>query len=454
MHLRALESARTPGDTTFYGGLSGDGYTAHEVKGDSGSGIAIWTFDDGTLQGWSSFDRTDQPLYVRRASAALFIGSPNSGLIDDGGSSVGSLWFGAVQAEAEAGCWPGGMGYSNGWGLRAGKVLSYGGGNVALSFDYFVDSETQFDFTYVYVIQSGVTSDPLNTSDNPNPDTGLGYSGGGFEGTAIGTPGNPATESITIDASNFPFGPGFDYELQFNFDADPLFSDGLDSFTAGYYDSKFGPFGADNILVDGLNQGDFEAGDDGWEFRRDAPIGALLDVRHLDELDPVGDPCGCPLNEYVLIAANVGGSDPPHPKKQHEELLSNPAYVGLNPDNNIGMLWTAWADTPFDVGIGYRRGIQYYPWTCPTTSVVMWSIEMAGPGGYTFTDPASCGRFIQDFSTFYPADVDSVRLAIDILSDCDDFGVDECLGPEQSNQSPYLDDIQMWTVDSAFAPRL
>lgn len=457
-HLNALEFSRRGADTTYYGGVSGDGYTANQVVGDGGSGVAIWDFEDGTLQGWTSIDLTDIPVYVRSVTAATFVGSPASGLMSSGGST-GSLWFGAVQSEAEAGCWPGGMGYSNGWGMRAGKTLSYGGGNVALSFDYFVDSETQFDFTYVYVIQQGVTSDPLNTSGNPNPDTGLGYSGGGFEGTPIGSPTAPESESLTIDASNFPFGAGIDYELQFNFDSDPLFSDGLDSFTAGYYDSEFGAFGCDNILVDGVDQGTFEGGAaDGWDFKRDTVIGKLIAVRDLADLDPIADPCQCPLsegdNQYVMIAANVGGSSDPHPKKQHEELQSNPAYVGGGTDNTIGMLWSAWADNPFDAGVGYRRGIQYYPWTCPETGVVGWTLELAGPGGYTFTDPASCGRFIQDFSTFYAPGSDSVKIAIDFLGDCDDFGVDECIGPLQTNQTPYLDDIQLWTVGSALAPAL
>jgi hypothetical protein len=456
-HLNALEFARLGGDTTYYGGVSGDGYTANQVVGDGGSGVAIWDFEDGTLQGWTSIDRTDIPTYVRRATAALFIGSPASGLMTGSGSTA-SMWFGAIQSEAETGCWPGGMGYSNSWGMRAGKLLSYGGGNVALSFDYFVDSETQFDFTYVYVIQQGVTSDPLNTSVNPNPDTGLGYSGGGFEGTPIGTPTVPASESLTIDASNFPFGAGIDYELQFNFDSDPLFSDGLDSFTAGYYDSEFGPFGVDNILVDGVGQGNFEAGDDGWDFKRDRVIGSLIAVRDLADLDPIGVPCECPLtqggNQYVMIAANVGGSADPHPKKQHEELQSNPAYVGTGADNTIGMLWSMWADNPFDAGVGFRPGIQYYPWTCPETSVVGWTLDLAGPGGYSFRDPAQCGRFISDFSTFYPAGSDSVKVVIDVLGDCDDFGVDECIGPLQTNQSPYFDDIQLWTVGEVIAPAL
>jgi hypothetical protein len=446
---RRIESTaprRAGADTTFYGGTDGSGIA---IEG------GIWDFEDGTLQGWTSVDLTSHPVFGRRVEVP-FIGAISMNA--DGSPSTGSLWIGATETEAALGCWPGGLGYSNNWLQTAAKTLTYDGdGGIALEFDYFVDSETQFDFVYVYVNQQGVSSVPLNTSAiGANPDTGLGYSGGGVEDTAIGSPTDPAHEVIAVDDGEFPFGAG-EFELQFVFDSDPLFSDGLDSFAAGYYDSQFGPFGADLITVDGANEGDFETGTDGWGFRTYPGVGAFMAVEDLANLEPIGDTCECPLtegdNQYVLIAADLVGAEP-HPEFQYEQLLSNPVFVGDNDDASIGISWAAWADTDFHAGVSYRPVLHYYPWTCPTTETVGWTIVPAGPGGGIFTAPAACGWFARDLSAFVPTDVDSVRVVFELITGCDDFAGPFGCTPEDRNQSPYWDDIRLYTVAAPSAPSL
>jgi hypothetical protein len=77
--------------------------------------------------------------------------------------------------------------------------------------------------------------------------------------------------------------------------------------------------------------------------------------------------------------------------------------------------------------------------------VVGWTIILPAPGGYTFVDPATCDSFVQDFSTLVPADVDSVRVGIDILATCENSATEECWTPDRRNQTPYLDDLQLFT---------
>lgn len=444
-HLNGLDrGARV--DTTYYGG--------EDVDGLAFAG-GIWDFEDGTLQGWFSRDLTDKPTYFRRITRADddLTGSPTEPVIN----GEASVWCGAWQDEAEEMCWPGGMGYGNGWSMFARKTFEYGGsGSVGISFDYFTDSETQFDFTYVYVEVGGIRSEPLNTSAFPNDD-GFGYSGAIDEGTNIGLPTDPAFDNITIDQADLPGGAGEEFDILFNFDSDPLYSDDLDSFS-GFLNSRFGPFGFDDFAIIGTGLSDtdtFEGGAEGWTFFVDDPIGSLTQVAALADLDPIADPCTCPItsdpdNDYVMIAASLNPLEFPHPKRQNEWITSNPAYVG--PGSGVedrvdrGLLWDVWEDTPLTNGVGYRITMDFYPWECPETGVVGWTLQPGGDGGFHFTGlgGAQCVTFIANLSSYIPSAIESIRVVYELLGDCDDFGQDNCTGPDLTNQSPYWDNIVMF----------
>jgi hypothetical protein len=441
-------------DTTFFGGNAGAGGLA-TVGG-------VWDFEGGNLQGWSSIDLTNlspfgEPpgvTFIRRQTDADFAGDPTNGIIDPVGGPdlIGSIWVGGHQDEAEAECWPGGQGYSNGWGVNARKTFTYGGsGSVTIQFDYYQDSEPGFDFTYVYSVNGGIRSAPYNTSANPNAQ-GFGYSGANELGSGIGSPTNPAHDTLTIPVTDLP-GSGQPFDVLINFDSDPLYSDGLDSL--GFFlNSFFGPFCFDNfsILGTGLSDTDnFEASLESWVLFSDPPIGTFVRARNLAVLDPVEDPCTCPItadpnNDFVMIAADETGAVFPHPKKQHEMIMSNPAYVATTTNQSIKVtIFDAWQDLPQANGVGYRAVLHYYPWTCPETSVVGWTLEPAGEGGFVFTSlgGAQCATFIADHSEFLPSSVESLKVVWELLGDCDDFGVTNCTGPEQTNQTPYWDNIKL-----------
>lgn len=451
-HLNPTTGVRA--DTTWFGGIDGSGVA---VEG------GTWDFEDGTLQGWNSLDLTDVhgpddgsgDLFVRRVTSADFVGSP----VDATMNGTGSLWWGAFEDEAQELCWPGGQGYTNGWGLSASKTFTYGGSaEVTVSFDYFTDSETQFDYAYVYTNVGGVLSDPLNSSNWSTPE-GWGYSGAVAEGTEIGLPSAPADDSIVIDVSDLP-GGALPFDIVFNFQSDPLYSDGLDSFS-GFLNSQSGPFGVDDILVQGValnNNSDFESGTNGWVFTSETPVGNLIKAVALADLDPIGDPCTCPItvdesNTYVMVASalTLGEGPFPHPKRQREQLQSSPAYIGagsgVEGSTDRLVIWDIWEDTPTSNGVGYNVRMSYYPWTCPETSVVGWTLEPAGDGGFIFTGlgGARCQTSLVNNSGFLPASIDSLKVTYEVLGDCDDFGTppDACTGPEQTNQSPYWDNIRL-----------
>lgn len=458
---RALAALRgDPGgssvDTAYFGGL--DETTGTAIPG------GVWDFelDPGNTdptEGWSSEDLTAYPVYVRRVTAEDFAGDPVSAVMTDGGST-GSIWFGAHEDEAAPGCWPGGMGYSNDFVLRAQKSFPYSGtGDVQIALDYFTDSETQFDYTYVYAVNDlGVRSPVLNTSINGRPADGRGYSGSAQEQSNLGTPAAPLREAMTAEEAVLPGGPA-DFEVLVEFDSDPLYSDGLDSF-AGFLNSVYGPAGIDDVHVtgEGLDDlSDFETGTDGWTFSIEPPIGRHFAVHELSALDPLPEQerCACPLNGHVMVAAVTDGSSYEHPEHQEERLLSPPAYVGapeLEAFDDFIVTFDAWMDLPTAAGVGFRIGFFYYPWTCPATGSVGWTIETAdNGGGYYFQNQPRCRTLSLDIDAVPPSGVDSLRVVFELLQGCDDFG-GKCIWPQGVNQSPYWDNVRLALTGSGKAP--
>lgn len=449
-HFDAIQARGGGLDTTWFGGVDGSGVA---VNG------GTWDFEDGTLQGWTSFDITNMDLFFRRVVSADFdtdgseggaLNEPDLDVTIDGGT----LWIGAYAREAVDLSWRAGQGYTNGMGVNAQKTFNYGGSaSVTMTFDYFVDSETGFDFTYIYTVVDGDRSEPLNTSLNPD-EQGFGYSGDFQDfGAAIGTPDDPEHASIVIDVSDLPGAAG-PFDVLINFDSDPLYSDGLDSLPF-WLNSIYGPFGMDNfsIIGTGLSESDdFNVDEEGWIFFIDPAIGNLMKVANLDDLDPISDPCACPItldpnNDYVLIAAIIDGSDDPHPKKHNENLISAPAYIGagsgVEDRTDRLILYNCWADLPTENGVGFRQLFAFYPWTSPATGVTGWTVEHAGDGGYAFQATPACFTGLTNNSEFLPGDVDSIKVVFEIIGDCDDFGTDDCTGPGLTNHSPYFDDVRI-----------
>jgi hypothetical protein len=416
-------------DTLYWGGVDPNGVA---VPG------GVWDFEleageSDPLEGWTSEDLTDEGVFVRRVTANDFANDPASGLITEGGS-MGSLWWGAHEDEANAGCWPGGMGYSNDWSQHAAKTFQYSGtGDVTIAFAYYTDSVDEFDRATVHVVDDlGIVSPPLAT-----------YFG------QTGFPMAPAHDTIIVDASYLPSGPG-PFDVLFSFESDAFFSDGYGDSFGGFLNTTYGPLGVDDVHVtgDGLDDlSDFESGADGWSFHQSPPIGRYLAARHLDELEPVT--AGCPLTGHVMLASDVDGPGLTHPEGQIERLVSPPAYVGDTDAEQTLVELDVYRDLSFDEAVGYRVGVRYYPWICPTTLETSWTVLPLNNGGGFFFGGPEC-----DFQTVelvgVPASLESLQVVIDVLADCDAFEVDAC-APNGRNQSPYFDNVrlgrQIETVD-------
>jgi hypothetical protein len=444
-------------DTLWYGGCGVDGLTEPD---------GIWDFEDGTLQCWTSYDLTDLPVYFKRYTPADAAAHGDDEDVTMNGG--GSLWVGAHQDEAEALCYVGGQGYGDSWGQFVSKGFAYdGSGTATLEFDYFQDSETGYDFTYVYVISTtGVQSLPLNTSDNPYPPSGFGYSGSNQEATPIGSPSAPAHQDPIIISQADLGNVAGTATVVFNFDSDPLVSDQLDSQYPLFLNSFYGPFGVDDIVLSGEidDVSDFEEGLDGWTPYGDPllPVGTFLKVEQLAENGgplEVGDPCACPLVNWVMIAADLEGPYA-HPKKQHEMIQSNITWTGVGSglENRATKLvdFSLWHDTPLANGVGFRIAMHYYPWTCPTTGAVGWTTEPAGDGGFIFSGfgGPTCIAARGNNTEFMPGSgVDSIKVVFELLGDCDDFGNPGC-NPEDNNFSPYWDNIQVGFATAIDAPQI
>ncbi len=457
-HLEALHNKARP-DTIWFGGLDPSTGLAYR-----GGPDAIWDFEDCTPQGWICEDLTDIPLYFRHTAPDSFIAHGDTDY-EDSAMGDGSAWCGAYADEADEEGWPGGRGYSNRWDMFWRQEFTYGGGgSVTLTFDYFVDSEQDFDFSYVYVFDdSGNKSDPLNTCQYPN-DQGSGYSGSHAEGSGIGAPENPAHEQIIVNAIWLPDSADRPFEVEFNFESDALMSDGLDSYS-GFLNSVWGPLGLDNIRVQGVDLDDFSdftEGSDGWIGATLYPIGCFLEVNHLDDLDPVDDPCCCPLEGYVMTDADLsGGGNFPHPKGQHNYL--NSATCDVSEDGDLNQFWIEfdiWMDLPRENGVGLSIGLDYYPWTSPVTGETGWTPLPAGESGFLFgsSSGGDCTTILVDNSSFMPSGEDfpdSIQVCFTLLGDCDAFGFDpETCSHETTNQSPYWDNIRVGLTAPINAPPL
>ncbi len=441
------QTARVPvPDTLWFGGK--DATTGLPLEG------GTWTFDDGTMQGWSSAESFNPRPYFRHVTAdsASTHADPVDPTITAAGS-VGSMWCGVHADEALDMCWPGGQGYGNYWSqaLRKTFTFLFFPSSISISLDYFVDLECMFDFGYVFAYHepTGYRSGPYNPSPGSQPCFDLqnrGYSGSVPEGLALGSPASPMSASMTI--LDWPFADEITIEIVAV--TDPIYSDALDELGI-YLDTSYGAFGVDNVDVEGGgidDLSDFEPTEipgeeyDGWTPAVIAP-GPLAAVSHLSGLDPVPDPAGCELSEYVLHVSATGGSSPAHPRWQAESVISNAIAVSDVADvEGVVVEFDGFLEGHTESGVGYLVRTQYYPWTCPENGTVGWTPIGVGP--LVLETAEGCSRHIVDSSAFLPPDgVDSVRVELLVIGECGWMGYGTPCGPEGSNDSPYIDNVRL-----------
>lgn len=377
---------------------------------DPGTGTAVpggvWDFDDGTLQGWIGSDLTD----------------------------IGTMWrYDAVedtanvllpQSEAMDGCWPGGAGYGNYW--RQSLLID---GPAQVGFDYRTDSES-YDITHVYV-RDNVTGERVLLEEHSGSE-----------------------QDANVETGTFGANIGTGHSLEILFTSDAIFSDALGVFSAHnccYQDSR-GAFHMSNMVPSS-----------GW-YAEAVAAGTSIRVEPLASLSP--QPTLPSFAGHVLLASDPSAPEP-HPRFQHEYLVSNPIVVPGSAAEYAGLVAEVdyFYDTAgLDATVWSSFGIQVYPWTCPETGAVGWSPLEAG-----FTDVGSEsegeGTIVHDFDWLGTdwgmtlAEVDSVRFAIHVVAVCDyafgGGGVPLC-DPEDTdltNPAPYFDNIRVgfYVIDDYFS---
>lgn len=453
--LDGYQNVATRGDTLWFGG-------------DDGNGVAVadeyWDFEDGTLQGCSSIDETENPGdYFEWAIEATYQahGDPVIPIIEIGGTpTVGQIWCGIHQDEANSRDFVSGVGYQNVQCQRAFSPEFPVGIEEApsIEFDYFCHSEPEYDYTRVYV---------------------LGFDGGGelfieeelvaYDG-ASGDETQPWTTPVLDEILSVPAGV-LDGAATFQFEF-RMTSDGGWSDEDGLWDSPGGPFAFDNAEITysgGIEAYDFDAGPEGWTFERCAGVGAYLHLveesEYTDWLDQLGLACECTLTGWA--AGFTGTYDPtnvPALFPGQKELMQTgilPRGVHQPPEWNAAIVqWDTYVNLPQATGGHYRPGYRYYPYTSTVNPEPHWS-PRRGQNVWFYTSNPYCDLDDHNLNTLggqagqrLPTEWDSLRFCYEVYCSCDGFGTPPTVCTEEgwTKGAPLIDNIRIGLCHLPDAP--
>lgn len=445
----------TRSDTTWFGGYTIVGGEYHALSGPNKQDV-MWTFDRGIGphgdpnriedgEGWRSIDETaNDQTFFRRIDGTLDLGDGVAPPIITG---QGSLWVGADAPQAAAFCWICGPGYGNDWCQRiTTEPLAYdGSGAVTLSFKYFSDSEQCFDGTQVYLKRADNTELLLNPYPGDCPEN---VWHDGFTGT-IGSASAPATYTRVVTAGEIGAAQSIRFVIEFT--SDDGWSD-----EDGEFCETYGPFGADDVTIDGGGIHaiqDFETGITPWVASFCPGIGSFAGIAPLGCYGYI-DPCQCRLSGNVLEMHEGDCPAGTHPQGQLESIESPICDIGSGEPHSILLDFDMFADMPFEDGVLFRVMWKYYPWTCPVTGATGWSPAM----GNTFESTGSTpGCFSLRYSATggpngvpIPQTSQKVKAIIELVSDCSAFTIDPCSG--ETNASPLFDNIAVGATAGVYAP--
>lgn len=404
--------------------------------GDDGNGIAyeggIWDWDtivSDPLQGWHSVDKTcDQAIYFGRVTEADFIahGDPCNPMFPD---TPGMLWCGIHEDEAVCRGFPGGMGYQNSMcqsALSPGLAIDPVTEDLMIEFEYFVDMEEDFDFTYVYVLCYDAAGDLLEEREI-----------GALTGI-VGSPAAPENFGATISAGDLnPLTVTLKVELRVD-------SDGGWSDEDGQYDSSCGPFAADNV---GVHIGAaaylyrFNTGPDDWTFEKCPGVGAFMSVvpeNTWTEWLIAAGISSWPMSDNAVTFTDLRpGGYPSHPAGHAEMGISGPVphFGGAFPNDTTLVRWDQYnLSAPYI----WRLGYMYFPYTVPGCPEPQWS-PRRGQNVWFFGN-TGCGTNEINLTTLdgmagepLPAEWDSVRFVFEVDS------YDACF----SSGAPTIDNVQV-----------
>ena len=436
--------------------------------GDDGNGLAVaneyWDFEDGTLQGCTSIDETENPGdYFEWVTAATFAahGDPVVPLIEIGGApTVGQIWCGIHEDEANARDFVAGIGYQNMQCQRTFSPAFAVGMEEApsIEFDFFSHSEPGYDYTHVYVLGFDGVGELLVEEEL------LYYDGAtGDETQPWITP--VLDEGITVPAGLLDGATTFQFEFR-------MTSDGGWSDEDGLWDSPGGPFAFDNAEITytgGTESYDFDTGPDGWAFERCAGVGAYLhlvdEIDYSEWLDMLGLSCRCTLTGWT--AGFTGTVDPlniPALLPGQKEMFQTgilPRGSHQPPEWNAAVVeWDAYVNFPQSTGGHYRPGYRHYPFSTSVNPIPHWSPRQ-GQNVWYYTSSPGCGWNRTNLSTLngqagqpLATEWDSLRFSYEIYCSCDAFGTPSTVCTEEgwTKGAPLIDNIRIGLMHAADAP--
>jgi len=392
---------------TWFGHVDPDG---NAVEGE------CWTFDHGDadpLEGWTEVIEPELTAW-RQIDAASWSGhdNPEPEPIITG---TGSAWAGLFQDEADALGWVDGIGYGNEWAYRfQSPTFTWDGANpVYLSFNYWLNLEDYCDYLHIYL--RGATS-------------GVEIELDALSGVQ-GDHDSPAAFYTAIDGYLFTSLGENDACLVFELTSDAGWSD-----EDGMWPTAYGPFAMDDIaLTNGVADGDllytFDTGDDGFSAISANPAVTFCGVA------PVTDyniPCESSyLSENVL---HLHDDSQGHPEGQYTTLISPPATLP-----EAGCFVFAEMDVLIELaygGVFYRFGWMY------TLDGINWS-DRVGNYMYLYNPGPICSKIYSSAAGYVPENALAVKFVIELISDCDSFGIppQNCTIP--GNATPLFDNIRI-----------
>ncbi len=427
-----------PGDTITFGYVDANGFA---VEGE------VWTFDHGhsdPLEGWYAEDLTEnQEAYFRHITVAIWDADPNNAVAAPVLSGDGSAWCGVFGSEANDLCWESGLGYGNRFCQRLiSPAFSHdGSSSVGLDWLHFNDTEEDFDYTNVY----------LKTLPSDTETLIREYTGQvGLAGDHPLSPPTGVFDSETLMAVDF--GGESDYHIVFEMTSDGGWSD-----SDALSPTEYGPCAFDDVNIDGANF-DFESDLDGWTAEACPGFGTYIGVNDLSNYS-LEDLCNCNLSGNVL---GFHDENQEHPYGQRTYARSAPVDLANATDPNgpgqleIAAHWSQYSDLPTANGVFYRPGWTYFPFTCPVTGEQGWSGRVGQVSTYFF-EPEGCFEN-RTFATIgdnpVPRDAEQVRFLYEVYASCDAFQIPEDVCTEETNATPLIDNITIFTTRIADAPQV
>jgi len=411
-----------------------------------------WTFDHGAadpLEGWIVTDLTENIRdYWRHMTQAIWVASGNPLPWPQMNASVGIALVGANQNHADSLGWSAGIGYGNDWCQRlTSPTLIYDGtGAVDLQFNYFNETEAEYDYSKVYV-NAGSVSTLLNSP--------------GFDGLiGIDTLGVITQATYTRQIQNAEMGGGTaqrNFTIVFEFKSDGGLSD--EDGREGW-DAFYGAWGVDNVTVQNnvvsALSSNFDSGLGGWTASRCPGIGSYMGIAPLSNY-VIQDPCECSLSGNILEFHN---STLEHPVGQHimaeTPIVDRMTDIGANylDYNQIMADWDQYSEMPQENGVFYRAGWSYYPYENPNIpGLIQWSPRI-GIGTYYYVGLDPLCTLNRNIGTAWglPPVAQRVKWIYELFGDCDAFGVDPC--SDITNFTPVIDNIVVRNVGVPNAPSI